>query len=1177
MKNMLRKRVVTAIVLALTASCASNRLDADGVVKARLGSLRRDDMVVVDVKGGGIDTNAVREVVAEYDRTVIQPREGGSGGSDVTSTNAVNDLIGGYDRTVLLPRWADVTSTNAVNDLIGGYDRTVLLPRWADVASTNAVKDLVGEYDRSVLGPRHQALVRRTADLAAADTVLAQRAESISSTLLGHIDTMADWVDYLQLYATNNYIAASNANARAWQLERWRSTVEAVMGPQTTVAYTNGAVVAFDVAGDLGRSSVTGAADVAFVRVGTSVTNIADGAFGGFSNVVGVTVPCSVVGIGASAFADCPRLASLSFNGRSIAAVRAMSGCPWGAAPGAITAWDGATREWVESRGYVTSVNGQTGKDGGAVALAASDIRYSPTSTVEQAISAKADRSEIPTKAEDIGALPDTYTPPAPPVASVNGKTGAVVLAASDVGALPDTYAPPAPPVASVNGKTGAVVLAASDVGALPDTYTPPPQVNADWTATNGAARILNKPDFAAVATSGSYDDLEGKPEFTTNNVELVDTIGALAQGKLSDAQVSAIDSAVGTRQTVVTYTGGTTAEFDIEGVLGEGSITNTENVETIKIGTTVTSLGEYALFSCDSLTSVTIPDGVTSIGDYAFSGCDSLTSVTIGNGVTSIGMEAFSLCGSLASVTIPDGVTSIGDYAFRDCSLTSVTIPDGVTSIGDYAFSGCDSLTSVTIGNGVTSIGDYAFSGCSGLTNVIFIGKTLEEVRGMAYYPWGITDTSRIKTWNAASKEWVETKIPMPVAPSADASAEGKPADAKATGDALAGKRSLLDHNVYAETPAGDIWTATEVGGGGESVVLRVLEDDAEVKNWSTASSVDPGMGELGALSLVYNRLVGTWALIVGGIGQSDEVIGSEEDQTELEFSVPLDGGQQRTWHLTYTSPYTASVPTGDRFVSTADLSYRIAAAELVVGLPDSAFPITYTDLAPTSQSCTITGADDVEIIESEYVFIAKYKQNPGYGGLYGFAFFGKTTGAFSGSDAPIVDLSFNGSATATLDFMRVLADRTVNLITVTNETSIVIELPSPVEEPTGVRRARDFFLDVDNANNANGLTLGFAGLGTGYALVVDDGADIAEMTAVAAGKRCRLRFRETAFVTGASVPVLHVSRVTCSPPITQVARPASAGLRAAGHTGTGALTGFQAPVSPAMGSPTASPALGK
>ena len=58
-----------------------------------------------------------------------------------------------------------------------------------------------------------------------------------------------------------------------------------------------------------------------------------------------------------------------------------------------------------------------------------------------------------------------------PPVSSVNGKTGAVVLTSSDVGALPNTYTPP---VSSVNSKTGAVTLSASDVGALPDTYTPP-------------------------------------------------------------------------------------------------------------------------------------------------------------------------------------------------------------------------------------------------------------------------------------------------------------------------------------------------------------------------------------------------------------------------------------------------------------------------------------------------------------------------------------------------------------------------------------------------------------------------------------------------------------------------------------------------------------------------------
>ena len=84
-------------------------------------------------------------------------------------------------------------------------------------------------------------------------------------------------------------------------------------------------------------------------------------------------------------------------------------------------------------------------------------------------------------------------------VQSVNGKTGAVVLDADDVGALPDDYTPPVTsvngqtgavtvsvPVQSVNGKTGAVVLDADDVGALPDDYTPP------VTSVNGKTGALS-------------------------------------------------------------------------------------------------------------------------------------------------------------------------------------------------------------------------------------------------------------------------------------------------------------------------------------------------------------------------------------------------------------------------------------------------------------------------------------------------------------------------------------------------------------------------------------------------------------------------------------------------------------------------------------------------------------
>ena len=79
-------------------------------------------------------------------------------------------------------------------------------------------------------------------------------------------------------------------------------------------------------------------------------------------------------------------------------------------------------------------------------------------------------------------------------VTSVNGMQGAVVLDASDVGALPDTYTPP---VDSVNGQTGTVVLDASDVGALPDTYTAP----VDSVNGQAGAVVLNASDVGAVAT----------------------------------------------------------------------------------------------------------------------------------------------------------------------------------------------------------------------------------------------------------------------------------------------------------------------------------------------------------------------------------------------------------------------------------------------------------------------------------------------------------------------------------------------------------------------------------------------------------------------------------------------------------------------------------------------------
>jgi hypothetical protein len=164
-------------------------------------------------------------------------------------------------------------------------------------------------------------------------------------------------------------------------------------------------------------------------------------------------------------------------------------------------------------------------------------------------------------------------------------------------------------------------------------------------------------------------------------------------------------------------------------------------------IPNSVTRIDEWAFYDCKSLTSITIPDSVISIGDYAFYNCQSLTSITIPNSVTSIGKWAFKNCKSLKEITIPNNVINIGHEAFCYCtSLKEITIPNGVTSIGNSTFAYCKSLTSITIPNSVTSIDEVAFCRCNVLKEVIFKGKTLDQVKQMEYYPFGIEDESIIK-----------------------------------------------------------------------------------------------------------------------------------------------------------------------------------------------------------------------------------------------------------------------------------------------------------------------------------------------------------------------------------------------------------------------------------------------
>jgi len=212
-------------------------------------------------------------------------------------------------------------------------------------------------------------------------------------------------------------------------------------------------------------------------------------------------------------------------------------------------------------------------------------------------------------------------------------------------------------------------------------------------------------------------------------------------------------------------------------------------NAKYVLLSKNITAIKDYAFYGANNLISVAIPATVTSIGSYAFadcpllgvvdfaddiaietfsaglfSGCTSMKSVEIPASVTTI-KSNFASGSAVEEVVIPDNVTSLGDSAFADCaSLTSVTLSDSIAELEGYSFSGCTSLSSVTIPEGVTSIGNRCFYGCTALAdvdiptsctsigvkafynclalNTVFVPRKVNSIGADCFYPMNIKQT---------------------------------------------------------------------------------------------------------------------------------------------------------------------------------------------------------------------------------------------------------------------------------------------------------------------------------------------------------------------------------------------------------------------------------------------------
>ncbi len=148
---------------------------------------------------------------------------------------------------------------------------------------------------------------------------------------------------------------------------------------------------------------------------------------------------------------------------------------------------------------------------------------------------------------------------------------------------------------------------------------------------------------------------------------------------------------------------------------IGNYAFNGCSNLTSVTFGNSVSHIGHAAFMYCNSLTSVHYTGDVSQWCGIEFSGSYSnpleyahhlyidnneVTSVTIPDSFTSIGDFQFRGCRSLNYLTIPSSVTSIGEHAFHGCSniLTIVTKAVNPPSCGTDAFTSVPDYITLTV-----------------------------------------------------------------------------------------------------------------------------------------------------------------------------------------------------------------------------------------------------------------------------------------------------------------------------------------------------------------------------------------------------------------------------------------------------------------------------------------------
>ena len=184
---------------------------------------------------------------------------------------------------------------------------------------------------------------------------------------------------------------------------------------------------------------------------------------------------------------------------------------------------------------------------------------------------------------------------------------------------------------------------------------------------------------------------------------------------------------------------------------IGYQALSGCTSLESFNMPKNVTWIGQGA-FSGSGIKEITLPKTLTKMGGYysgstisswtgvsVFSGCRNLEKVTFeSTNLEMIGNSCFANTPALKEINIPSSVTTISDRAFSGSGITKIDI-SGVTNLGSYVFSDCTNLTNVTFNDSLTKLPNYIFDGCTSLSDLI-IPDTVTELGNGAFANTGIT-----------------------------------------------------------------------------------------------------------------------------------------------------------------------------------------------------------------------------------------------------------------------------------------------------------------------------------------------------------------------------------------------------------------------------------------------------